>query len=77
MKAVFIDSPWHISIKEIDLMGSKNSCKNFSESIDIIVNKKIDVKGVFLHMISFEEIPFIVDDISKNPGDYMKVVAIL
>ena len=66
-----------VTKKEIDILGSRNSCKNFPECIDIVVNNKIDIEGVLSKIISFGEIPLVVEDIYSNPKNYMKVVAIL
>jgi len=41
------------------------------------VNNKIDIEGVLSKIISFREIPLVVEDIYSNPKNYMKVVAIL
>ena len=58
-------------------MGSRNSCKNFPECIDIVLNRRINIEGIISKVIDFEKVPMIINDIYKNPANYMKVVAVI
>ncbi|MDY6821362.1 MAG: alcohol dehydrogenase catalytic domain-containing protein [Deferribacterota bacterium] len=49
-----------ITKKEVDLMGSRNSCKNFPECIDIVLNRKINIEGIISKVIDFEKVPMII-----------------
>lgn len=62
--------------KELDIMGSRNSFRDFPESIRLVAENKVDVAAVITKTISFEEIPALVSDIAAHPGNYMKVVAL-
>lgn len=62
--------------KELDIVGSRNSYKVFPESIQLITENKIDVTPVITQTVAFEDIPRIVQDISVNPQNYLKVVAL-
>lgn len=63
--------------KELDILGSRNSCRDFPESIDLIAAGKVDVAAVTSKIISFEEVPALVDAIAAQPGNYLKVVALV
>jgi len=51
--------------------------QEFPECIDIVLNRKINIEGIISKIIDFEEVPMIINDIYKNPADYMKVVAVI
>jgi 2-desacetyl-2-hydroxyethyl bacteriochlorophyllide A dehydrogenase len=63
--------------KELDVMGSRNSVRNFPESIDLIAGGKIDVASLVTCTVSFEEIPAAVKEIAAYPEKFMKVVALM
>lgn len=63
--------------KELDILGSRNSYRSFPESIQLIAENKVDVAAVITKTIAFEEVPELVHDISANPGNYLKVVALV
>ena len=63
--------------KELDVVGSRNSFHAFPESISLIAKGKVDVASVITRIINFEEIPEYVADIAANPGNYLKVVALI
>ncbi|MCE5262504.1 MAG: zinc-binding alcohol dehydrogenase family protein [Deltaproteobacteria bacterium] len=62
--------------KELDVMGSRNSVRNFSESIDLVAGGKIDVASLVTRTVSFEEVPEAVRAIAATPKKFMKVVAL-
>jgi 2-desacetyl-2-hydroxyethyl bacteriochlorophyllide A dehydrogenase len=63
--------------KELDVMGSRNSFRDFPESIDLIAGNKIDVDSLVTRTVSFEEIPAAVKEIAAYPEKFMKVVALI
>ena len=63
--------------KELDVVGSRNSFQAFPESISLIAAGKVDVAAIITQAIDFAEIPGFVADIAANPGNYLKVVALL
>ncbi len=63
--------------KELDVMGSRNSFKDFPESIDLIAGNRIDVASLVTRMVSFAEIPAVVAEIAEYPEKFMKVVALM
>jgi len=62
--------------KELDVMGSRNSVRNFSESIDLVAGGRIDVASLVTRTVSFEEVPEAVRAIAATPEKFMKVVAL-
>lgn len=63
--------------KELDVVGSRNSFQAFPESIRLIAAGQVDVAAVITRTIDFAEIPAFVRDIAANPGNYLKVVALV
>jgi 2-desacetyl-2-hydroxyethyl bacteriochlorophyllide A dehydrogenase len=63
--------------KELDVLGSRNSFRDFRESIDLIAGGRIDVASLVTRTVSFEEIPAAVKDIVAYPEKFMKVVALI
>jgi len=63
--------------KELDIVGSRNSVKEFPASIRLIAEKKVSVTSVITKTIKFEEIPYYVADIAAHPGNYLKVMVIM
>lgn len=66
-----------ITRKEVDIRGARTSVGEFEESIDLIYNKIIDVRKLLTKVISIGDVPEVVRDIEKNPGDYLKVSVLL
>jgi len=62
--------------KELDVVGSRNSCRDFAESIDLVANDQIDVAALVTRTVSFEEAPAAVQEIAAHPENFMKVVAL-
>ncbi len=63
--------------KELAVAGSRNSYQEFPESIELIASGKVNVKAVISRTIAFDEIPATVKNIAENPGNYLKVNALL
>jgi 2-desacetyl-2-hydroxyethyl bacteriochlorophyllide A dehydrogenase len=61
--------------KEIDILGSRNSVKEFPLAIDLIANGHLNLKSLITHIIDFEEIPEYFKRIEENSNDYLKVIA--
>ncbi|MCU0592384.1 MAG: hypothetical protein MUC57_13040 [Desulfobacterales bacterium] len=59
------------------MRGSRNSFRDFPESIDLVANGKIDVLALVTRTISFEEAPATIVEIAAHPEKFMKVVALL
>lgn len=73
-----VPMPMHIAIKkELDLLGSRNSAKEFPVAIELIQSKKVDVKALISNIITFDELGEYLGKLTQNPNDYMKVVALL
>lgn len=66
-----------VTKKELDIMGSRNSLRDFPESIDLISGNKIDVASLVTRTVSFEEVPAVVKEMAGCPEKFMKVVALM
>jgi threonine dehydrogenase-like Zn-dependent dehydrogenase len=62
--------------KELDVMGSRNSARDFPESIELVAGGKIDVTALVTRTVAFEEVPAAVREIAAYPEKFMKVVAL-
>lgn len=62
--------------KELDVLGSRNSVRDFPESIDLIAAGRIDVASLVTQTVSFAEVPAAVEAIAATPEKFMKVVAL-
>ena len=66
-----------ITKKELNVYGSRNSCRNFPLCINLIKDRIVNVESVITNTISFDEIPKAVQSTTENPEYYMKVIAML
>jgi 2-desacetyl-2-hydroxyethyl bacteriochlorophyllide A dehydrogenase len=66
-----------VTKKELDVMGSRNSFRDFHESIELIAGGRIDVASLVTRTVSFEEVPAVVKEIAAYPEKFMKVVALI
>ena len=64
-----------ITKKELDIVGSRNSVGMFGESLKLIAENKVDAASLITKTVALEQVPAVVEDISANPGNYMKVIA--
>ncbi len=62
-----------ITKKELDVRGARTSAGEFEEAVDIIYNNKVPVRALLTKVISVDEAPAVLQDIEKNPGNYLKV----
>jgi 2-desacetyl-2-hydroxyethyl bacteriochlorophyllide A dehydrogenase len=65
-----------VTKKELDVRGSRNSFRDFPESIDLIVHNKIDAAALVTRTVSFEEVPAVVEEMAACPEKFMKVAAL-
>jgi len=65
-----------ITKKELDIYGSRTSAGEFEEAIELITGGKVNVKGILSKVISIEEVPQTVIELSEHPERYVKVTAL-
>lgn len=63
--------------KELDVRGSRTSAGEFEEAIKLISEGIIDVKPIISKVISLEEVPDAVKELSEHPERYLKINALL
>ena len=66
-----------ITKKELDILGSRTSAGEFEEAIRLIETGKVNAKAILSNIISFDEIPRMIQEQSKNPDKYLKINALL
>lgn len=62
-----------ITRKEIDIRGARTSAGEFEEALELISTGKVDVRKILTKIVSVEEAPAVLMDITANPGNYLKV----
>lgn len=64
-----------ITTKEMDVLGGRNSSGEFMEALALIESGKVDVRAVLSKVVSFDEVPDAMRELSDNPEKYLKIVA--
>lgn len=62
-----------ITKKEVDIRGARTSAGEFPEALDLIHTGKVDVRAVLTRVVKLDEAAKVIQDIEKNPGNYLKV----
>ena len=65
-----------ITTKELDVLGGRNSAREFEEALELIRTKKVDVRAILSKVVTLDEVPEMVREQTQNPGKYLKVVAL-
>lgn len=65
-----------ITKKELDIMGARTSAGEFEEAIDLMVTGKVNAQSVLSKVISFDEIPAMVRELSEHPDRHLKINAL-
>ncbi len=65
-----------ITKKELDIIGARTSAGEFEEALDLMMLGRVDAKAVLSKVITFEEIPEMVKELSEHPDRYLKVNAL-
>jgi hypothetical protein len=63
--------------KEIDIRGSRTSAGEFEEALKLISEGTIDVTPIISKVVSLEDIPDAIKDLSEYPERYLKINAVL
>ncbi|WP_446897653.1 zinc-binding alcohol dehydrogenase family protein [Clostridium sp. LBM24168] len=66
-----------ITKKELDIRGSRTSAGEFEEALKLISEGSIDVKPIISKIVSLDEAPQAVIDLSDHPEEYLKIIAVL
>lgn len=64
-----------ITTKEMDIIGGRNSANEFVEALDMIKTGAVDVRAVLSKVITIDEVPEAVRELSDYPERYLKIVA--
>lgn len=66
-----------ITRKELDILGARNSVREFEEVVELIRDKKVDVRKILTENVTLDEVPEMVRRIEKEPGRYLKVAVLM
>ena len=62
-----------ITRKEIDIRGARTSAGEFEEALELISTGRVNVRAILTKLVTVDEAPETLRDISANPGNYLKV----
>ncbi|MFD0965653.1 zinc-binding alcohol dehydrogenase family protein [Seminibacterium arietis] len=65
-----------ITFKELNLYGARTSKGEFEEALELLANGKIRPNDMISKVITFDDIPKYVKELSDNPEDYLKINAV-
>lgn len=65
-----------ITKKELDIMGARTSAGEFDEAIDLMVTGRVNAQAVLSKVVTFDEIPKMVEEQSAHPDQYLKINAL-
>lgn len=65
-----------ITFKELNLYGARTSKGEFEEALELLANRKIRPNDMISKVITFDDIPKYVKELSDNPEDYLKINAV-
>ena len=66
-----------ITKKELDVRGSRTSAGEFEEAIELIETGKVDVRAILSKVVTLEEVPAAVEELSAHPDRYLKITAVI
>ncbi|MFT8313629.1 MAG: zinc-binding alcohol dehydrogenase family protein [Clostridium sp.] len=66
-----------ITKKELDIRGARTSAGEFEEALKLISDGTVDVKPIISKVVSIDEVPRAVEELSDHPEKYLKINAIL
>lgn len=65
-----------ITFKELNIYGARTSKGEFEEALKLLESRKIEPKNIISKVITFDEIPHYIEELSENPDDYLKIIAV-
>lgn len=65
-----------ITFKELNIYGARTSKGEFEEALELLASRKIEPKDIISKVIKFDEIPYYIQELSDNPDDYLKIIAV-
>ncbi|WP_168122387.1 alcohol dehydrogenase catalytic domain-containing protein [Paenibacillus sp. HB172176] len=66
-----------ITKKELDIVGCRTSVGEFEEAIELIDSGKVDVRKLLTKTVNGKEAAAVIEDIERNPDQYLKVNVLL
>ncbi|MCK3655059.1 alcohol dehydrogenase [Pasteurellaceae bacterium Macca] len=65
-----------ITFKELNIYGARTSKGEFEEALTLLSQKTINPNDIVSKLIKFDEIPKYIKNISEQPSNYLKVIAL-
>jgi len=69
-----ISSTAHIALKQAQIIGVTNGCKNIKTAINMLANKAVNVLPFVSVEIEFEDLPKYMEEMIQSPYKYVKVI---
>lgn len=63
-----------ITRKELDVRGCRTGAGEFEEALQLLASGRVDGRAIISKVVTLEEIPQYVREISENPNRYLKVI---
>ncbi|MCL1838343.1 MAG: alcohol dehydrogenase catalytic domain-containing protein [Propionibacteriaceae bacterium] len=63
-----------VTRKELQILGARNSKGEFSEALELIASKEVDVDALCTETVPFEQLAAAVTRLAECPSDYLKIV---
>ena len=63
--------------KELNLLGARNSVGEIGEALELMATKTIAVEALLSKLITIDEVPAAVEELSEYPNRYMKINALI
>ncbi|MCK3658328.1 alcohol dehydrogenase [Pasteurellaceae bacterium Pebbles2] len=65
-----------ITFKELDIVGARTSKGEFEEALTLLSTGKINPNDIISKIIKFDELPDYIKELSDNPENYLKIIAV-
>lgn len=66
-----------ITKKELDVLGGRNSTYEIGEALELIASGRVNARAVLSKVISIDEVPDAVRELSAYPERYLKINALI
>ncbi len=62
-----------ITKKELDIRGARTSAGEFEEALELLATGKVDGKAILSKVVSLDEVPDSIRELSEHPDRYIKI----
>ncbi|MFT4172957.1 MAG: alcohol dehydrogenase catalytic domain-containing protein [Rhodocyclaceae bacterium] len=66
-----------VTLKELDIYGSRTSVGEFAEALDLLARDVVRADDIVSQVIAFDDVPRAVRELSETPDRHLKINAVL